>query len=490
MGLNGLFGNLLGDLLSEQLDPDVLLQNGMAAYIERAAHNYAMARDVERWTPDKPLRLLLAGYVGTRNTGADVRVEEMIRQFRAVLGDHNLELAIVSNNLKLSAGYFRTVRQLKLPDIFPPFLYEQCPRHHGVVACEGSMFKSKFANALSIMMAGALGMANAERKLSVGYGAEAGAMTRPLERFVEKYCGDSLVICRNEPSREVLHRLGVRTDSGTDTAWTFAPAPAERGEALLRAAGWDGTTPVLAICPINPFWWPVKPDLVKSAAHRFLGEFAGEHYRSIYFHEWDAEKQRAYDTYLGAIAASVRRYREERAFFPILVGMEQLDRGACERLAPLLDLDAPLFVSDEHDMFDLVSVLRRASAMVSSRYHAIVTSMPGLVPSGGITMDERIRNLMHDRGQPELYLEVDEEGLEEKLYTMLRVLFEERERVTDGIARNVPAQLRLMGQMGMAFEDEVCRVYPEFPRIERPREWSGFLPPLSPSLSSLLERHG
>ena len=34
-----------------------------------------------RWRPGQPLKLILAGYVGTRNTGADVRVEEMIRQF-------------------------------------------------------------------------------------------------------------------------------------------------------------------------------------------------------------------------------------------------------------------------------------------------------------------------------------------------------------------------------------------------------------------------
>ncbi|MCZ7681129.1 MAG: hypothetical protein M5U28_21025 [Sandaracinaceae bacterium] len=45
-----------------------------------------------------------------------------------------------------------------------------------MIACEGSMFKSKFANALSTMMVGALGLATAEEKIAVGYGGEAGAM--------------------------------------------------------------------------------------------------------------------------------------------------------------------------------------------------------------------------------------------------------------------------------------------------------------------------
>ena len=92
-----------------------------------------------------------------------------------------------------------------------------------------SMFKSKFANALSTMMAGSLGMANAEGKLSVGYGAEAGAMTDDLESFVRRQCRDSLVICRNVPSRGILNALDVRTSGGTDTAWTFEPAPDARG---------------------------------------------------------------------------------------------------------------------------------------------------------------------------------------------------------------------------------------------------------------------
>ncbi len=65
---------------------------------------------------------------------------------------------------------------MHLPDIFPPFLSDEVPRHHGVVACEGSMFKSKFANALTTMMIGSLGIAAAQNKLSVGYGAEAGHM--------------------------------------------------------------------------------------------------------------------------------------------------------------------------------------------------------------------------------------------------------------------------------------------------------------------------
>ncbi len=55
----------------------------------------------------------------------------------------------MTQNFDLTRGYFGDARQVQLPDVFPPFLFREVPRHHGVVACEGSMFKSKFANALT-----------------------------------------------------------------------------------------------------------------------------------------------------------------------------------------------------------------------------------------------------------------------------------------------------------------------------------------------------
>ena len=66
-------------------------------------------------------------------------------------------------------------------------------------------------------------------------------------------------------------------------------------------------------------------------------------------------------------------------------------------------------------MYQLVSILRAGHLMISSRYHGIVTSMPALVPSAGVTMDERIRNLMQERGHSHLLMNVDDPELGDKL---------------------------------------------------------------------------
>jgi len=129
-----------------------------------------------RWQPGEKLKLLFAGYNGTRNTGSDVRVNEMLRQIRHVLGPENVDFSVMTQNFDRTKGYFAGTQQVFLPDVFPSFLYKETCKNHGVVACEGSMFKSKFANALTTMMIGSLGFASSENKLSIGYGAEAGHM--------------------------------------------------------------------------------------------------------------------------------------------------------------------------------------------------------------------------------------------------------------------------------------------------------------------------
>ena len=81
------------------------------------------------WEPGEKLKLLFAGYNGTRNTGSDIRVEEMIRQVRRILGAENVELGVMTQNFDLTRGYFGDARQVHLPDVFPPFLHSRSARN-------------------------------------------------------------------------------------------------------------------------------------------------------------------------------------------------------------------------------------------------------------------------------------------------------------------------------------------------------------------------
>jgi polysaccharide pyruvyl transferase WcaK-like protein len=466
---------------------DFILVAWVSALIGMARVKWMFGRG-QQWKPGEKLRLLFAGYNGTRNTGSDVRVNEMLRQIRHVLGAENVDFSVMTQDFGRTKGYFEGTRQVHLPDMFPPFLYSEVRKNHGVIACEGSMFKSKFANALTTMMIGSLGMASAENKLSVGYGGEAGHMDPLIRNMCARHVAESLVITRNTESQQLLGSLGIHAELGTDTAWTFEPHPQAYAHKALREAGWDGKTPILALCPIHPFVWPVKASIAKYAARVTTGAYKDSQYRTVYFHESGREVERRFHRYVSGITNATKAFLQRHRVFPILVAMERLDAVACREIAAQIP-GTPIFTSDDYDMFQLVSILRACEYMVSSRYHGIVTCMPSLVASAGVTMDERIRNLMRERGHEHLFLTVDDAELEPKLLNIMETLVAERDAVREGIGRTVVRNLKMMARMGVLLEDAVRRQYPEFPLRSGVLSWENYLPPLSGDLRQLAERY-
>ena len=436
--------------------------------------------------PGDKLKLLFAGYNGTRNTGSDVRVEEMLRQVRHIFGADRLDLTVFSFIKSYSKGYFGDARQVTPSPLFPRFLNQEVPRHDGVIACEGSTFKSAFTDLLTIMMVGAMGLATAHRRLSVAYGAEAGKMNPWPKRLATEYCKESLVITRNEESRRVLADLDIPSEFGTDTAWTFSPLGRDYAQNELRKVGWNGER-LLIVCPINPFWWPVTASLSKTAL-RLFGFYRKSHYGRIFFFQDSEEVNRKYEQYLSAVAGAVRRFREKTGVFVAVAASEELDNAAVKNLSKKLG-GIPTFSSTHHNMYQLVSIFRAADMLLSSRYHAIVTSMATGVPSAGITFDERIANLMKERGHEHLLMRVDDPDLEERAEAALFELNKNPELISEGATQTVARNLQVMSTMGHKLLDYVIQRHPQFEPKQQFRSWEDYLPPMGPELHSLLEQH-
>jgi len=442
----------------------------------------------KRWTPGEKLKLLFAGYNGTRNTGSDVRVQETLRQIRHVLGAENVDFSVMTQNFDRTQGYFDGSRQVHLPDVYPPFLFREVHANHGVVACEGSMFKSKFANALTTMMIGSLGLASAENKLSVAYAGDAGHMDDLIEWMCARYTRESLVITRSLESQQLLSGLGVPNELGADTAWTFEPRPTDYARNTLRKAGWDEKTPILVLCPIHPFVWPVRASIGKYIASAVTGAYKDSQYRTVYFFESGAEVDRKFNHYVAGYAQAAKAFLQRHKVFPILVAMERLDAVACRAIEKEIP-SMPIFTSDDYDMFELVAILRACTYMVSSRYHGIVTCMPAGVVSAGVTMDERIRNLMRERGHQHLVLDVDDPDLGPKLLDVMEKLVVEADEIRQSIGRTVVSNLKAMSRMAIFFEEELRKTYPEFPLRKGVLSWEDNLPPFSDNLRKLVEEY-
>ena len=439
-----------------------------------------------RIDPQGKLRLLFAGYNGTRNTGADVRVEEMLRQVRHLFGEDRVKLTVFSFIKEYSRGYFGDARQISPGVLFPEFLRREIPRHDGVIACEGSAFKSAFTDLLTVMMVGAMGMAAAQKKLSIAYGAEAGYMNPWPRKLAAEHCKNSFVITRNKESQSVLSELGIRSECGTDTAWTFSPLGPEYAEQELRKVGWRGER-ILMVCPINPFCWPVKASLSKAFC-RLFGFYRDSHYGRIFFFNDGVDRRQSFENYLTAISQAVDRYRRRTGTFVVVGASEELDNRAANLLAKKLN-GAPVFSSSQHNMYQLVSLFRKADLMLSSRYHAIVTSMAAGVASAGISFDERIVNLMRERQHQELLIQVDDPDLAEKAELVLDDLDRRSDQIAVSVRQTVARQLRIMSSMGRMLVNHVSEARPEFAPSRRFDSWEDYLPPLGPELHQLLDVH-
>ena len=182
------------------------------------------------------------------------------------------------------------------------------------------------------------------------------------------------------------------------------------------------------------------------------GAYKESHYRTVYFHNSGPAADAGISAILdGDCECGGCIPQATKDVFVILVATERLDARPANRIAEKLG-GVPVLTSDDYNMYELVSILRACHMMASSRYHGIVTSMPGLVPSAGITMDERIRNLMRERGHQDLLMTVDDPDLEgEAAGGAGEVELAKAKRLPTGIARTVVQEFESDGAHGCVF---------------------------------------
>ncbi|MCR5161118.1 MAG: polysaccharide pyruvyl transferase family protein [Lachnospiraceae bacterium] len=412
-------------------------------------------------TPDGPLRILLAGYNGARNTGADVRVISIARQLLSLYGEDELQVTVMTMDPDNMKGYFpENVRMLKFSPIYMLDLWKACSGHHAVILCEGSTLTGTFANALAMFYIEAAGIMKMQGKPSIAYGSEVGPMEPWLEKMARKYCSETYFITRTEHALERLHQLGLRGHQGTDTAWSFeADGRAMPAGEELKMSGWDGRKPVIGAAVIDPFCWPVRPRPVRWILSALSGN-RRDQYKKWYFFSRSPERRKLFEKYLRNVAAAVNRYAEKNNCFVAVIGMEALDLNACERFRGMLRVPCALFCASDHDAFRMTAVLRSLSALVTSRYHAAVLSMEKGVPIVSVSMDERLDELMEEAGaDPAFRLRTDDPELGRHLYAAMQ-----RQK---GLQSVVGAQFRQQAEKGKNILEEMGNFLKNYLEDER-----------------------
>ncbi|MBU4301203.1 MAG: polysaccharide pyruvyl transferase family protein [Actinobacteria bacterium] len=465
----------------------MLSMDHVNAWVVSGAAAVAGLPKFDVWKPGDKLKILIVGYNGKRNTGADVRVAELVKQFNRVLGEDRIEIGVIALDVDNIKAYFDpSTKLLPISTIYFKDLLDNCSQHHVAVISEGSTLKSKFSNALTLYFCEASGVMKKQGKPCIAYGSEAGQMDDFVRKTASNLCSDTYFIARTESSLKIIEDMGLKGHFGTDTAWTFPPADRSWAEKELREkTGWDGKKPILGVAVVDPYSYPVKPSLTKLAKSVATRTWEN-HYEKWYFFT-ASEREGKYPAYINGIANAVNRFRAAHDVHVVIIGMDATDYDSCVALKAALDSPAEIFSSRVYDGHQMAAILHSLSMLVTSRYHARVLSMTGGVPSIAVSMDERLYNILEECGHLEdYYVSTDDPELEEKLSQAMEKLWENRDEVSEEIRRAVPGYLRIVGDMGSFFREYVEKSFPGIDLAPPPEDWLGYLPELYEELREML----
>ena len=407
----------------------------------------------DEWSKGKKLRVLLVGYNGARNTGADARVVELVRQLDETLGEDDIELTVMTLDKQNVSGYFPAhVRLWPFSTIFFCSLLQACSTHHVAVLCEGSTLTPTFAEALSVFYCEAAGVMRRQGKPAIAYGSEVGQLSGWLAKLSRDLCRDTYFIVRTEMSLRNLKTLGLKGHVGTDTAWPFETKEGEEwARQQLRADGWDGLKPLLGVAVINPFWWPVRPSLSRWISALLTGHRSRQ-YDKMYFFSDSDERKAKFHRYLSEMAGAVNRYQQEHDAFVVILGMEKLDEEECLLFEQLVDGPCCVYHSKDHHVFQMTGLLRQLSTLLTSRYHAAVLSMKRAIPLVAVSMDGRLDGVIGETELVDHYLHrVDDANLGERITASFQRIDSHAQEIRETIKKYQTVNEQKVNEMSQFF---------------------------------------
>ena len=406
----------------------------------------------KEWKPGTPYRIVVLSFVGARNTGADVRGHEIVRQRKKIFKSENVQITVTTLDYQSTKDYFEDSKQTTIPFAYHIALGKIVKEHHCIIGAEGAAFQDKFSAAFPIVTGTLLKLASVQQKPSIAYCIDAGKLKPDIKKLIRETCDQSLIIARTRNSQRMIEQdIGLPSHLGADSAFTFHPSPNSKVKEIIEGRLGIKGKKILGIAPMHPFRFPIEFKPFHSLVAPFSKRLKGVQYKNSLFYSDSPEIRKKYQLYLDGIAKSVNKFISQNSDYqPLLIAMHDIDNQACRDLAEKLAVGSkvPIVTSLDYNIFDVVGILHELNLLISTRYHAIITSMPALVPSGGISLGERVDNIMDIRGHKDLLLAVDEEQLEEKTYRLLCKLVDDQQRIQEGIKEAMRGQLKLFGVAG------------------------------------------
>ena len=344
-------------------------------------------------------KVLLIGYSGANNTGAEALLQTDIEDLRAVLGD-DARLTVPAlkdpENLRRYLHEGPTLRIVPMPSIFLSATRRLVREHDLVVLVEGSAYMDTWTSALLWYFLWATRCAYREGKPCLAYAVDAGQLRPRNQRLVRRWASTTdLIVARSEAAAERLRAFGVTApiEWTADNAFNFEPRVEDRKWASLWP---DDDRSAVGIAAVDFFRWPV--------VIRPWGR-SEDRYRWPYYFSASPERRGASKELARRYAHLADRIVREHDRSVALLCMEELDEPIARAIQrEMVNQDrVRMFSSREHDASRMTALLRSLGALVTSRYHASVLSLAAAVPQLAVGHDLRLRTLYSEMGIGDRY---------------------------------------------------------------------------------------
>jgi polysaccharide pyruvyl transferase WcaK-like protein len=341
-----------------------------------------------------PPKVLLIGYNGANNTGAEALLQADIQDFRVVFGEEAVLTVPAIKDAANLRRYLRegpTLRIVSIPSLFFGAVRRLVREHDLVVLVEGSAYMDTWTSALLWYFLWATRCAAQEGKPCLAYAVDAGQLRPRNQRLVRRYASSTnLVVTRSEAAAGRLRGWGVTApvEWTADNAFNFEPRLRDEEWATLWP---EDQRPAFGIAAVDFYRWPV--------VIRPWGR-SQDRYRWPYYFSTSPERRRASTELARRYARLADRVVEEYDRSVALICMEELDEPIAHAIhREMVHADrARVFSSREHDASRMTAVLRSLGVLVTSRYHASVLSLAAAVPQLAVGHDLRLRTLYSELG--------------------------------------------------------------------------------------------
>jgi polysaccharide pyruvyl transferase WcaK-like protein len=352
------------------------------------------------------IRVLMVGYNGANNTGAEALLASDINDVRAVLGPeaHITVPTLNAANLRRYVTESPTLRIAPMPTVFFGAIRRMVRESDLVLLVEGSTYMDSWGSPLLWAFLWASHCAAKMGRPCMAYAVDAGTLKPGNAKLVRRVAGRTdLIVTRNRAAAGRLGALGVTApiQSTADNAFTFQPRESDRGWPAREWPRAVGGVVGFAMVDFTLF-----PAVMRPWGPRGLC------YKWPYYFSSSPERARASEMLARGYARLADHVVEKTGKAVALICMEQLDEALAERVRGRMRHaeSARVFSARQNDASRMSWLLRSLDLLVTSRYHAAVLSLAAAIPQVAVHHDTRLATIYGDLGLREQWFLDPEAG--------------------------------------------------------------------------------